>query len=79
MSMNQKLLNEYFASVWKPSTSGFGETGFNLANEIQDDEWVLDVGCGYHPYKDLIKNIVGIDPANDASNLISNSSKITKV
>ena len=64
---NQKLLNNYFADVWKPSTSGFGETGFNLANEVKDDEWVLDVGCGYNPYKNLIKNLVGIDPANDAA------------
>jgi len=65
--MDQELLNKYFASVWKPSTSGFGESGFDLAKEIADDEWVLDVGCGYHPYKDLVKNIVGIDPANDAA------------
>ena len=56
--MNQELLNKYFSSVWKPSTSGFGESGFDLAKEIADDEWVLDVGCGYHPYKNLIKNIV---------------------
>ena len=62
--MNQKLLNEYFASVWKPSTSGFGETGFNLANEVKDDEWVLDVGCGYNPFKQYLGDrLYAFDPA----------------
>jgi hypothetical protein len=28
---------------------------------------VLDVGCGYHPFKGRIHNIIGIDPYNDAA------------
>jgi hypothetical protein len=28
---------------------------------------VLDVGCGYHPFKGRIQNLVGIDPYNAAA------------
>ena len=28
---------------------------------------VLDVGCGYHPFKGRINNIVGIDPYNNCA------------
>ena len=28
---------------------------------------VLDVGCGYHPFKGRIQNIIGIDPYNNCA------------
>jgi hypothetical protein len=44
-------------------------TGWNLVDEInaRDPQNVLDVGCGFHPFKDRIKNIVGIDPYNNCA------------
>lgn len=30
-------------------------------------ERVLDVGCGYHPFKDRIHNLIGIDPYNNCA------------
>ena len=42
-------------------------TGPTLVDKIQEDEWVLDVGCGFNYFKGKIKNILGIDPANDAA------------
>jgi hypothetical protein len=36
-----------------------------IAKFIKDDEWLLDVGCGTNPFKSLVKNVIGIDPAFD--------------
>ena len=38
-----------------------------IADLLPNNTRVLDVGCGYHPYKDLIPNLIGIDPYNDAA------------
>ena len=60
---NQEFLNEYFSKHWTPG----GDRGFSnpekIAKLINDDEWLLDVGCGHNPFKGLVKNVVGIDPA----------------
>lgn len=61
--MNQKQLNEYFATKWKSNLNQYLYSGSNLINNIADDEWVLDVGCGPNPFKYKIKNLIGIDPA----------------
>lgn len=63
--MNQKELNEYFATKWSSNLNQYLYSGWNLANNISDDEWVLDVGCGPNPFKGKIKNLLGIDPAFD--------------
>ena len=63
--MNQKELNNYFATKWTSNISQYNYCGWNLINNIADDEWVLDVGCGPNPFKGKIKNLVGIDPAYD--------------
>lgn len=61
--MNQKQLNEYFATKWKSNLNQYLYSGWSLINKISDDEWVLDVGCGTNPFKNKIKNLIGIDPA----------------
>lgn len=63
--MNQEQLNEYFAHKWKSNLSQYFYCGWNLIDNICDDEWVLDVGCGPNPFKGKIKNLIGIDPAYD--------------
>jgi hypothetical protein len=45
--------------------SNYTKTGLTLVNKVTDYELVLDVGCGANPFKGLIKNLVGIDPAFD--------------
>ena len=40
-------------------------SGFSLVDNIKDDEWVIDIGCGQNSFKNRIKNIIGIDPATD--------------
>ena len=32
-----------------------------------DPKSVLDVGCGYHPFKGRIHNLIGIDPYNNCA------------
>jgi len=70
---NQKLLNEYFAIEWvtRPNAGleKFKYSGSALIDKVQSDEWVLDVGCGDNYFKGKIRNLVGIDPANDKADV----------
>lgn len=64
--MDQNFLNNYFKYHWKPSLSAHNFSSYAaIAEKINDDEYLLDVGCGYNPFKPLVKNVVGIDPAFD--------------
>lgn len=64
--LEQSLLNRYFEKNWNPSYGeGYEERHEYVASQIKDDEWLLDVGCGYNPFKKLVKNVFGIDPAFD--------------
>lgn len=68
MTVDQQYLNTYFGTVWHRNNgdmSNYTKTGLSLVNKVTDDELVLDVGCGANPFKGLIKNLVGIDPAFD--------------
>ena len=68
-SLDRQYLMRFFGEIWKPRTDSFSHTGWQLAEEInrQNFKSVLDVGCGYHPYKGRINNIVGIDPFNNCA------------
>lgn len=61
--MNQQLLNNYFSQHWRGHLNLYRYSGLSLAKKIKPDEWVLDVGCGINPFKPMIANLVGIDPA----------------
>ena len=60
---NQELLNNYFANHWVPGKNKGVSSPEEISKYIKEDEWVLDVGCGANPFKSLLKNVVGIDPA----------------
>lgn len=68
-SIDQRYMMRFFSEIWKPQTENYVYTGWNLVDEInaRDPQNVLDVGCGFHPFKDRIKNIVGIDPYNNCA------------
>ncbi len=67
---NQTLLNTYFEHTWSgTNTLSYTFSGKSLINRVSPHEHVLDVGCGYNPFKGKIKNLVGIDPANDAADV----------
>ena len=66
---DRRYLNRFFGEIWKPRTDDYNYTGWALTEEInkQDPQSVLDVGCGYNPFKGRIRNLVGIDPFNNCA------------
>ena len=67
--LSERYIHRFFAEIWKPRTNDYDYTGWQLAEEINrlNPSSVLDVGCGYHPFKGRINNIVGIDPYNNCA------------
>jgi hypothetical protein len=65
--LSERYIHRFFSEIWKPRTGDYDYTGWELADEInkQNPRSVLDIGCGYHPFKGRINNIVGIDPYNN--------------
>jgi hypothetical protein len=67
--LSDRYTKRFFAEIWKPRTGDYDYSGWALAEEIakQDPKSVLDVGCGYHPFKGRIPNLIGIDPYNNCA------------
>lgn len=65
--LSERYILRFFSEIWKPRTNDYEYTGWQLVDEINNlnPEKVLDVGCGYHPFKGRIKNLIGIDPYNN--------------
>ena len=55
--------------VWQPRTDVYQYTGWGIVDEINKHKpnRVLDVGCGYNPFKPRIPNLVGIDKFNNSA------------
>ena len=64
--IDQRYMMRFFSEIWKPQTENYQWSGWQLAEEInaQNPKNVLDVGCGFHPFKGRICNLIGIDPYN---------------
>ena len=67
--LSERYILRFFSEIWKPRTNDYEHTGWQLADEINalDPKSVLDVGCGYHPFKGRIQNLIGIDPYNNCA------------
>lgn len=67
--LSERYTHRFFSEIWKPRTGDYDYTGWQLVEEInkQNPQSVLDVGCGYHPFKGRIQNLVGIDPYNNCA------------
>jgi len=67
--LSERYILRFFSEIWKPRTNDYDYTGWSLVEEInaQNPKNVLDVGCGYHPFKGRIQNLVGIDPYNNCA------------
>lgn len=66
--MDQDYLNYYFGKVWHQGSNPIEtseKSGKSLINKINPGERVIDIGCGTNPFKGLIPNLVGVDPAFD--------------
>lgn len=69
---DQNFLNEYFRNHWRPSLDAYMYSAYDvIAKKIQSHEWLLDVGCGDNPFKQFLRNVTGVDPANDAADVVS--------
>ena len=67
--LSERYILRFFSEIWKPRTGDYEHTGWELAEEVNklNPKSVLDVGCGYHPFKGRIPNLVGIDPYNNCA------------
>jgi hypothetical protein len=67
--LSERYILRFFSEIWKPRTGDYEHTGWDLADEINQlsPQKVLDVGCGYHPFKGRINNLIGIDPYNNCA------------
>jgi hypothetical protein len=67
--LDKKYMNRFFGEIWKPNTEVYQYTGWALVEEInkRNPKAVLDFGCGYHPFKGRINNLIGIDPFNNCA------------
>jgi hypothetical protein len=67
--LSERYTHRFFAEIWRPRTGEYDHSGWALVDEVNklNPESVLDVGCGYHPFKGRIHNLIGIDPYNDAA------------
>jgi len=67
--LSERYIHRFFSEIWKPRTGDYEHTGWELAEEVNklNPKSVLDVGCGYHPFKGRIQNLTGIDPYNNCA------------
>jgi hypothetical protein len=58
IDLDIQYCNRFFGEIWQPRTNDYNFTGWQLVEEInkQNPKAVLDVGCGYHPFKNRILN-----------------------
>ena len=68
-TISERYILRFFGEIWKPRTDDYSHTGWQLVEEVNklNPTRVLDVGCGYHPFKGRIQNLIGIDPYNAAA------------
>jgi SAM-dependent methyltransferase len=67
--LSDRYILRFFGEIWRPRTDDYSHTGWQLAEEVNklNPTSVLDVGCGYHPFKSRIQNLIGIDPYNNCA------------
>lgn len=72
MTVNQEYLNYYFGNIWHTNSNPCVQpekSGMLLLDKVSSQDEVIDVGCGTNPFKGLIKNLIGIDPAFDQADV----------
>ena len=65
-------MDSYFSGKWSDkSIDQYPFSGWSLVDRVNSlhPERVLDVGCGFNRFKGRIKNLIGIDPYNDAADI----------
>ena len=62
--MNEEI-KEFFGKTWNQT-----EVDDHVLKRIKDAKNVIDVGCGFNPYKKSTENLVGVDIVNDQADHI---------
>ena len=67
--INEKYCARFWGGIWQPRTEIYQYTGWNIVERINkaNPVAVLDVGCGFNPFKARIPNLVGIDAYNNSA------------
>ena len=68
--MDKETLKDYFANSWKGEIEKYQYSGPALIERIGKDCPVLDIGCGFHYFKDKFDDIYGIDIANSCADQV---------
>ena len=69
MKHDQAFLNLYFNQFWNPGSGRIVTSHDVIATKLDQDENILDVGCGTNPLKHRFPNLIGIDPAFDQADI----------
>jgi len=83
MFIDSDYIKEYFTNSTDPTKEGYWRPRYlddpssenlkeydTIVEEINDNDSVIDVGCGYHPFKGRIRNLIGIDKYNQAADVV---------
>ena len=72
-TIDQAVMEHYFAKVWQPKTKKYKYSGLGIVDEVNSlqPNSVVDIGCGFNEFKGKIKNLIGVDPYNDRCDIKS--------
>src|SRR5512142_2764007 len=71
-TLHEDLVRFFSPDRWQSPLGEFEHSGYALVDEVRAlaPRFVVDVGCGYNLFKHKIPNLIGIDLANPAADLI---------
>lgn len=69
-SVDKEFIKKYFREHWVSRTSDYQYSNHSIAEKINDQDQVIDIGCGNNEFKPLIKNLLGIDIVNPKADLV---------
>jgi hypothetical protein len=71
-SLSDDLVRFFSPQRWQTPLGEFEHSGYALVDEVRAlaPRFVVDVGCGYNLFKGKIPNLIGIDLANPAADLV---------
>lgn len=69
---NSRLEHFFSADRWRQSIDRFPLSGFALVDHINafNPKLVVDIGCGFNPFKGAIRNLVGFDLVNEHADFV---------
>ncbi|TDR47493.1 putative methyltransferase [Tahibacter aquaticus] len=71
--LDMPALKKFFhADTWRQSIDRFPLSGMALVDTVNQlqPRVVVDVGCGFNPFKGKIRNLVGIDIVNEHADIV---------